>query len=236
LLLVDKDFALIEKLGACCDTGERQIQLIDQMMPRFEGLKVLEGTGLWYMTFPSNFIYLTNLNADILGVIKTWHDNDCDKVKGKLEMLGNVLIADFAMVATNAKGSSFESALKSAHVPENLPHLCEDVRQNCVGGSADSAFVVRAETCVTIDEGADTAVVSLQDDSIVPNGDSIASVVWTFYDAAGTPVTPAAQTTNTTVSTTNTIYQTLTLLTYQVTTTNGLTNTITIPVTSIVNC
>ena len=230
LLLVEKDFSYLVELVAA-ENGGIKANMLDSMFPRFVGLKVLEGSGLWFMTFPQNVIYLTNFAADMLGVTKIWHDEDCDLVKSKNEMLGNVLVADFDLFATNAKGSSFESALTDPYQPENLPHLAPDVRSNAISGYSSDVF--RASAVVSWTDGTDSANTDLrlQDASSVPAGRTIDTYAWVVYTADNTTgtVQPASQVADVTTTMTDAQFAAIQMVGLTVTLDNGDSDTVYIP-------
>ena len=228
LVLIERDYSFLKELDTF-QNAEAKLTRLNAMFPRFIPLKVLEGTGIWYLTVPGNIIYLTNFGADILGVTKIWHDEDCDTVKSKNEMLGNVLVADFALFATNAKGSPFESGLTPAYQPENLPHLAPEIRSNTVKGFEYESF--RAGAMITYtDAGGGNVDLRLQDASFVPKDKSIQSYNWTIYNADGNgPTQPATQTGDVTVTLTQANYDAIQIVTLQVTLVSGETDIITIP-------
>lgn len=230
LILAEKDFAFLRELCGCENAGTI-VDNLERMFPRFVGLKVLEGSGLWYMTFPSNVIYLTNFSADILGVTKIWHDADCDLVKSKNEMVGNVIVADFALFATNAKGSFFESALTPAYQMENIPHLQPECRSNAISGfSIDRA---RALASVTYAAGAAAGTVDLrlQEVALLPVGVTVSTWNWVVYTANNTTGTqqPASQVQDVTVNMTDAEFAAIQMVGLTLTFSDGTSDTVIIP-------
>lgn len=230
LIVIEKDFSMLRELCGCENAGER-MNTLDGMFPRFVGLKVLEGSGLWFMTFPTNVVYLTNFTADILGVTKIWHDADCDLVKSKNEMVGNILVLDFALFATNAKGSFFESALTAPYQVENIPHLAHDIRKNTIQGYTSD--VPRALASVTHKAGtvAGTVDLRLQDVSNLPNGLTVTAWNWVVYTSDGTTGTqqPATQVADVTVNMTDAEFAAIQMIALTATFSDGTTDTVIVP-------
>lgn len=230
LILIEKDFSYLRELCGC-DNAEERLGRLDSMFPRFVGLKVLEGSGLWFMTYPTNVVYLTNFQADMLGVTKIWHDEDCDLVKSRNEMVGNILVLDFALFATNAKGSFFESALTPPYQPENIPHLAHDIRQNTIQGFTTD--VARALASVTYATGvaAGTIDLRLQDVSALPDGVTVTAWNWVVYTANGTTGTqqPATQVADVTVNMTDAEFAAIQMVALTATFSDGTTDTVVVP-------
>lgn len=225
LLLIEKDFAVLNELQTL-DNALEKVNRLEQMFPRFVGLKVLEGTGMWYMTVPDNIIYLTNVSSPDLPVTEIWYDRDCGKVKSRNETLGNVLVADFSLIATNAKGSTYESNLKPAYQPLNLPHLDAGLSRNSINSTSD---VFRAGAGVTYETVGANIQVNLSDATIVPAGRTIATYNWTIYDAAGGTFAPATQAANVTVTDTPANFGTFVFVVLLITLDDGSTDTVVIP-------
>jgi hypothetical protein len=228
LVYNEKDFAYLREIVRnSTSMDETRIERIESMLPEFVPVKVLEGTGLWMWTYQSNIIYMTNAADPSLGTTSIWYDEDCQEVKSRNEIVGNVLVADFNMVATNAKNSPFEAGLHSPYRPEQLPHFCPDVRSNCATPINSGQFKVYADVTFTPD-GSDYDL-NLDDASVLPEGSAIASVVWTVYQADGTTSVPGSQVANATITVADTVFDAITIITYKVTLDTGETETITIP-------
>ena len=182
LLLADKDFAEIQRLCNCAN-ADAQNSAYNALFPRFVGLNVLKGTGLWYWSTTANLVFLTNTNADILNNTEIWYDRDCGHIKMRNEMLGNALVVDFNKFATNALGSPFAAKLNAPYEPENLPHYNGDLRSDacespCAAGSNGGAACVTL--CCPTEEGGDCKVI-LEDKSVYAEGDSLGEIVWAVY-------------------------------------------------------
>lgn len=226
LLAIDKQFAFLEELAAGYN-AQLELDNLNAILPRLEPLKVLEGTGLWFMTFPSNIVFLTNMDGTQpqMGV---WYDKDCDKVKGRMEMLGNVLVLDHAAFATNVKNSPFENILTAAYSPENLPHLAPECRADAITGY--SAYASRAAAKVTVEANASDWDVRLLDTSILAPGRSISGYDWTFYVADGEGlVQPATQVADVTTTFTTAELALVISVMLEITLDNGDTDTVMIP-------
>lgn len=232
LMLVDKDFAFLEELVADRNLDARMDHL-NSILPKFHGLKVLEGTGLWYMTFASNIVFLTNMDGTQpqFGV---WYDKDCDKVKGRMEMLGNVLVLDHAAFATNIKGSPFENILRDPYRSENIPHLAPECRADAITGY--SAYASRAAARVTVEANGADWDVRLQDASILAEGRSISSYAWVFNVATGAgAVQPASQVADVTTTFTTAELALVVQVTLTITLDNGDTDVVIIPRNEFIN-
>lgn len=226
LLLVDKDFAYLEELGSGYNQDNTK-NYLEGIFPDFKGIKVLEGTGLWFMTFSSNLVFLTNMDGTQpqMGV---WYDQDCDKVKGRMEMLGNVLVLDHAAFASNVKNSPFENILRDPYSPENLPHLAPECRSDSITGY--SAYASRAAARVTVAANASDWDIRLQDTSILTEGRTISTYAWTFYVATGTgAIQPASQVADVTTLFTTAQKAAVVNVTLVITLDNGDTDTVVIP-------
>lgn len=183
------DFARIHEMCGCENAIEKTAA-IERLMPRFIPLKVLAGTGIWFMTTPENIAFLTDqaqgMNTEI------WYDQECNKIKTRVEMVANVLILDHNLFATNAKGSPFASKLFAPYMPKNLPHLCEEVRKGCcTGGSVAQGQFLTLEG-KTEQIAADDNTLFLTSNIEVPEGDTVDTYEWTIW-INGVAQQPSAQ-------------------------------------------
>lgn len=228
LLLVDYEFAKIQEVCSCYD-NEGKTSFLDSVFPRFVGVKALEGTGLWFMSYASNIIFLTNQDAT-QPQLRVWHDMDCDKVKSRVEMLGNVIILDFAAVATNVVGSPFESTLRASYQPEQLPHLTPEVRQDAISNYPNYASYAAAKVTVE-DTGADTNDVTLTDTTFLgDDGLTVASRDWTVYISTGAgTVQPATETSPVVTEFSDAELAAIVMIELEVTFSDGSTDVVNIP-------
>ena len=213
------DFARINKMCGC-ENAIEQTAAIERLMPRFVPLKVLASTGIWFMTTPENIVFLTNQAEGMETEI--WYEQKCNEINTRMEMVGNVLVMDHNLFATNAKGSPWAQKLHSPYMPKNLPHMCEEVRQGCcTGGSAStgSALTIEAKsTAIAVDDN----TLSLTSSVVVPDGDSVASYEWNVY-FGNTAQPPAAQAADVDIVTlTDAQVQSITMIGLSVTLASGI--------------
>lgn len=181
-LLLEKQSAEIEKFCGCSEP-EAQLDRYNALFPRFESLRCLTGTGLFFMTFAENILVLTNFEANDLANTRIWHDMDCGHIKSKNEVCIGVLLLDAAMFMTNACDSFFHKKIGPAYKPENMLHLCEEIRSDCAARIFTD--VLDTDVCYTLEED-DTYTLKLSDET--PDGDdAVDSVEWTVYFSDGTP-------------------------------------------------
>lgn len=232
LLYIEKDFALLQELCGC-DNGDQKVGILDNMFPKFVPVKVLEGTGLWYWSTQDNILVLTNAEDPMLPNIEVWHDKDCDMVKGRNEMLANVLVADYALVATNALNSPFHNALTDPYQPENLPHLHDDCAQNTVCGSTDGARAI-AYACYTLEED-DSYTLTLNSESIIPSGKTVSDYEWKVW-ISGVASEPASQAKDVEVAVSAVNFPNLNLVSLKITLSDGSVYETTVPASEIAEC
>lgn len=226
LLAIDKEFAFLEELASGYN-AEMERNELERIIPRLEPIKQLEGTGLWFMTYPSNIIFLTNMDGT-QPQMSVWHDKDCDQVKGRMEMLGNVLVVDHAAFACNVKNSPFENILTTAYRPENLPHLTPEVRDDAVAGYSE--YQSRAAARVTVEANGSDWDVRLVDTSRLAQGRSISTYEWVFYVATGTgAIQPASQVADVTTTFTTAQLAAVVNVALTITLDNGDTDIVLIP-------
>ncbi len=187
------------KLHELCEkyNADLYMQEANRLLPRFEPLRALAGTGIYYITTPSNIVHLTNLEEEALSNIQMWYDENCDKVKMRNDVLANVLVLDYSKFLTNACDSHFGKKLNAPFQPENLSHYCEDVRKDCCGEHPNGTDNFRAAAlveCVKPD-GVETTDYTLRLTNIsqIPSNDGIDVVEWKVLLVDGNEILPSTQ-------------------------------------------
>jgi len=183
------DFARLEAMCGCSDNANQRQSVWDSLLPRFIPVKAMEGTGHWLWSSRQNLIFMTNENANIPDV-EMWYDPNCGMVKSNTEMVGNVLVIDYNLTACNLGGSKFEEKLFAPYAPQNLPHLCPEVRTNCCvnGGSSMMQTTITGEKEYV--EASDDYNLNLESSIVVPDGDSVTTVEWVVNFSTGGATAP----------------------------------------------
>lgn len=230
ILYINKNFDELKKLCEC-DNQEAYFGRINAFMPDFCPVKAMQGTQMWYWTSTDNAIFLTNTEADFLNNFVVGFEQKCDTIWSKFEMLGNALLVDHNKFACNALNSPFHKKLHAPYEPANLPHYCPELRGNCAVKPADSmSGDFKPHGCVTFvcaENDGDDCTLLLDNDSIIPTGDSIDTITWTIYTETGTPTVSVGDDLEVTIPAA--ACDLLTYVSVTVTTTNGEEGTKVIP-------
>ena len=234
LMFEDYDIhALYTKYCQCENPEAMRNHLLSRNPARFVPFERLRGTGLWFGSFTSNIHVLTNATNTQLSSMENWYDPNCQMLRMRNELLSGILVANYALCFTNAKGSFFEQNLNAPYQPENIPHINESQRPDAITVTG-GGFEAYAEVCYTPVEGSDPAeyTLSMINHSVcVPEG---AVYNWTVFYSNGT-TTPILGDENPTLGIPVTDFETITMIQLEVVA-GAITRTVIVPFSSINEC
>lgn len=229
--------------GYCCDNLFDRMDQVEGIMPRIVVLDCLRNSNIWFASTQSNLMYMTNTTQQ-LGDVEAFYDRNCQKHKIRIEAVAAVCVMDFNKFATNAKNSPFEKKLHPPLQPLNIPHYndvhlradaspyyCGDIsstKTNTLQAAATINYIAP-----TVDGG--DCILQLQNESIIPHGDSLDTIEWTIQVNGGLPLQPTIQDEMVEVTIPAAQCEAIISIHLSICTANGLESTVTIPRSAINN-